>query len=166
MRQMFGSDIVPALFGGPWTWLYAGDGPPVASPSDVPRWLAWIAFLGVVLLTILLRPAATRAWVLLLLYAAPVAALLAATRLGGIYSVAAGMAARYSSDVIVVGALCIGVAVFGLVDRSAAEPIGRWTLPAQFARPSPSVAGALIAVCIVGLGIIAAWRVSKRGRVR
>jgi hypothetical protein len=119
------------------------------------RWLAWIAFLGVVLVTILLRPAATRAWVLLFLYAAPVAALLAATRLGGIYSVAAGMAARYTSDVILVGALCIGVALFGLVDRSAAEPIRRWTLPAQFASPSPGAAGALIIVCIVGLGIIA-----------
>ncbi|MEH0846218.1 hypothetical protein V6U81_27945 [Micromonospora sp. CPCC 205711] len=112
--QLFGSTVIPGLLGGPWRWLPAGDGAPVTAPPELGRWIAWAAFLVLVLLTVRLRRVAGRAWLLLAAYLVMVTALLAATRLGSIYSDVAGAVPRYVSDVVVVAALCIGVALLGL----------------------------------------------------
>ncbi|MEU5789062.1 hypothetical protein ABZ754_15195 [Micromonospora purpureochromogenes] len=124
--QLLGSTVVPGLLGGPWRWLPAGDGAPVTAPPELGRWIAWAAFLVLVVLTVRLRRVAGRAWLLLASYLTLVTALLGATRLGSIYSDVAGAVPRYVSDVVVVAALCIGVALLGLrpvPDRFApAEP--------------------------------------------
>ncbi|MGK5442695.1 hypothetical protein ACSNN7_12895 [Micromonospora sp. URMC 105] len=112
--QLLGSTVVPGLLGGPWRWLPAGDGAPVTAPPELGRWIAWAAFLVLVVLTVRLRRVAGRAWLLLASYLTLVTALLAATRLGSIYSDVAGAVPRYVSDVVVVAALCIGVALLGL----------------------------------------------------
>ncbi|MGB2569190.1 hypothetical protein ACPFP2_12155 [Micromonospora citrea] len=112
--QLLGSTVVPGLLGGPWRWLPAGDGAPVTAPPELGRWIAWVAFLVLVVLTVRLRRVAGRAWLLLASYLTLVTALLAATRLGSIYSDVAGAVPRYVSDVVVVAALCIGVALLGL----------------------------------------------------
>ncbi|MET8837609.1 hypothetical protein ABZV78_27350 [Micromonospora sp. NPDC004540] len=112
--QLLGSTVVPGLLGGPWRWLPAGDGAPVTAPPELGRWIAWAAFLVLVVLTVRLRRVAGRAWLLLAAYLTLVTALLAATRLGSIYSDVAGAVPRYVSDVVVVAALCIGVALLGL----------------------------------------------------
>ncbi|MEU4370713.1 hypothetical protein [Micromonospora chersina] len=112
--QLLGSTVVPGLLGGPWRWLPAGDGAPVTAPPELGRWIAWAAFLVLVVLTVRLRRVAARAWLLLAAYLTLVTALLAATRLGSIYSDVAGAVPRYVSDVVVVAALCIGVALLGL----------------------------------------------------
>ncbi|MEU4716551.1 hypothetical protein AB0F73_23260 [Micromonospora purpureochromogenes] len=112
--QLLGSTVVPGLLGGPWRWLPAGDGAPVTAPPELGRWIAWAAFLVLVVLTVRLRRVAGRAWLLLASYLTLVTALLAATRLGSIYSDVAGAVPRYVSDMVVVAALCIGVALLGL----------------------------------------------------
>ncbi|MGN9893329.1 hypothetical protein [Micromonospora sp. L31] len=112
--QLLGSTVVPGLLGGPWRWLPAGDGAPVTAPPELGRWIAWAAFLVLVVLTVRLRRVAGRAWLLLASYLTLVTALLGATRLGSIYSDVAGAVPRYVSDVVVVAALCIGVALLGL----------------------------------------------------
>ncbi|MBM0240352.1 hypothetical protein JNW88_30580, partial [Micromonospora sp. ATA32] len=114
LEQLLGSTLVPGLFGGPWRWLGAGDGAPVVAPPELGRWLAWAALIALIVVTLRLRRIAARAWVLLGTYLLVVAALLAATRLGSVFSDLAGAVPRYVSDVAVVAALCVGVALLGL----------------------------------------------------
>jgi hypothetical protein len=121
LRELVGSNLIPGLVGGPWRWLSAGDGAPVTAPTDIPRWLSWAVFAAFVVGTVYFRRSALRAWVLLGGYLLLVAALLAVTRLGLFFSAAAGLAPRYISDAVVVAALCIGVALVGLVDSPAEE---------------------------------------------
>ena len=63
LRQIVGHTLIPGLLGGPWRWLDVGDGAPLVAPDDVRRWLAWAAFLGLIVGTVLLRRVAIRAWV-------------------------------------------------------------------------------------------------------
>ncbi|WP_446217425.1 hypothetical protein [Micromonospora sp. IBHARD004] len=124
LEQLLGSTLVPGLFGGPWRWLGAGDGAPVAAPPELGRWLAWTALVALIVVTLRLRRIAARAWVLLGTYLLVVAALLAATRLGSVFSDVAGAVPRYVSDVAVVAALCVGVALLGLAAPAAAPATG------------------------------------------
>ncbi|MEV0805795.1 hypothetical protein [Micromonospora sp. NPDC050200] len=119
LTQLIGSTLVPGLLGGPWRWLGAGDGAPVVAPPELGTWIAWTVFGVLVLLTVRRDRAAGRAWTLLGGYLLLVAALLAATRLGSVYSGVAGGVPRYVSDVVVVAAVCIGVALVG-IDRAGA----------------------------------------------
>ncbi|WP_146231227.1 hypothetical protein [Micromonospora sicca] len=124
LEQLLGSTLVPGLFGGPWRWLGAGDGAPVAAPPELGRWLAWTALVALIVVTLRLRRIAARAWVLLGTYLLVVSALLAATRLGSVFSDVAGAVPRYVSDVAVVAALCVGVALLGLAAPAAAPATG------------------------------------------
>ncbi|MEU5942138.1 hypothetical protein ABZ807_23800 [Micromonospora sp. NPDC047548] len=119
LTQLIGSTLVPGLLGGPWRWLGAGDGAPVVAPPELGTWIAWSVFGVLVLLTVRRDRAAGRAWTLLGGYLLLVAMLLAATRLGSVYSGVAGGVPRYVSDVVVVAAVCIGVALVG-IDRAGA----------------------------------------------
>jgi hypothetical protein len=159
VRQLVGSTLIPGLFGGPWTWLDAGDGPPVTNPPHVLLWLAWAAFLGLVAITVLMRPRAIRAWVPLAVYLALVAILLGATRLGGtVFSGAAGLAPRYVGDVVVVAAICIGIAILGLAgDLADPASTSPWMWPPVLREPGPLAVGLLVAVmALTALGVGAA----------
>jgi len=114
VRELVTATLLPGLIGGPWRWLDAGDGTPVTQPTSVGQWLSVAIFLLIVVVTVRLRPIATRAWILLLLYVVMVAALLSATRLNSDFSAAAGLVPRYVSEVVVVAALALGVALLGL----------------------------------------------------
>ncbi|MFG3709129.1 hypothetical protein ACGF7U_30980 [Micromonospora sp. NPDC047670] len=175
--QLLGSTVVPGLLGGPWQWLPAGDGAPVTAPPELARWLAWAVFLTLVAATVRLRRAAGRAWVLLGAYLALVTALLAATRLGSIYSDVAGAVPRYVSDVVVVAALCIGVALLGLapaagpVDGGEPEPADRKPgdpgaddrpPPALLARHRETVSTGLVLTLLAG-GLGTAWTTARYG---
>jgi hypothetical protein len=125
VTQMFGNTLFPGLLGGPWEWMAAGDGAPVTAPAEALRWVA----LGVMVLfmafTVWLRGSdAARAWLLMFLYAALVAGLLGATRLGSIYSGVAGAVPRYIADVAVVAAIAAGAALCGVRREGLdAEPV-------------------------------------------
>ncbi|PWU57789.1 hypothetical protein DLJ47_01485 [Micromonospora sp. S4605] len=133
LGQLLGSTVVPGLLGGPWRWLPAGDGAPVTAPPELARWLAWAVFLTLVVVTVRLRRTAGRAWVLLAAYLTLVTAMLGATRLGSIYSDVAGAVPRYVSDVVVVAALCLGVALLGLATPTPSTADGP-TTPGDAAR--------------------------------
>jgi hypothetical protein len=136
VREIVGSTLLPGLLGGPWTWIDVGEGPPVTGTPEVLRWATWVVFAALVIITMSRRRIAARAWLLLALDVAMTVALLATTRLGGIYSPVAGLAPRYVTDVVLVGALCVGVALFGLAPGLAtARAAARAAVPE---RPAPS----------------------------
>ncbi|MEG3633356.1 hypothetical protein [Micromonospora palythoicola] len=118
LTQMLGSTVLPGLVGGPWRWLGAGDGAPVAAPPELGRWVAWTLVVALIVATVRRRRRAGRAWLLLGAYLVLVAGMLAATRLGSTFSGVAGGVPRYVSDVVVVAAICLGVAVVGLARPS------------------------------------------------
>jgi hypothetical protein len=176
-RQMVGFTLIPNLLGGPRTWVDIGDAAPLVTSEEVPRWLAWAAFLAIVVITTRLRSVAGRAWVLLACYVALVVALLSASRLGSTFSVLAGYATRYVSDVTVVAALCLGVAVMGLANASASAPAHPprrpLNLPSALRDPAAIAVGLVVLlVAVTAIGIRTAsstarfsdlWAV-KRGR--
>ncbi len=123
LGQLFGHTVIPGLLGGPWTWLDGADGAALAAPTEPARWAALVVFALFVGATIRLRRAvAARAWLLLALYLALVAALLGATRLGSGFSGVAGAVPRYVAEIAVVAAICVGAALCGVRALSPPEP--------------------------------------------
>ncbi|GGN76208.1 hypothetical protein GCM10010112_48230 [Actinoplanes lobatus] len=123
--QYFGESLSPALFGGPWTWLGAGDGTPVVAPQPAAVWVSWALTAVLVVGTVWWRRwVAVRAWSLLVVFTALAGGLIAATRLGSALSGVAGLVPRYLGDVLPLAALCVGVAVCGLraVDDTPQPP--------------------------------------------
>ena len=156
VERIVGSTLIPGLFGGPWGWVDAGDGAPITGAAEIPRWLASAAFVALVVVTARLRPEAIRAWTLLAAYTSLGVGLLAATRLGFAYSSAAGFVPRYVSDIVVVAALCIGVAMFGLVD-SGDTPSWHRVIPPALREPGAIALAQVVALlALVGIGIGAA----------
>jgi hypothetical protein len=179
LGQLYGETLVPGLVGGPWTWLDAADGAPVAAPDRPERWASWALVAALVAGTIWARRAvAVRAWTLLALYSALAAGLIAATRLGSALSGVAGLVPRYLGDVLLVAALCVGVAVCGLrrltaddgtTDERPAEPADAPAdVPAVDRRPylAGLAAGLVLLVAssvYSGAGFASDWAV-KAGR--
>nr|BFE68205.1 hypothetical protein GCM10020092_015060 [Actinoplanes digitatis] len=131
--QYYGETLAPGLVGGPWTWLDAADGTPLAAPTQPARWVSYGILAVLVLVTIWVRRwVAVRAWTLLVLFSALAAGLIAATRLGSGLSGVAGLVPRYLADVLVVAAVCVGVAVCGLRRLDSADE------PATAAAPVPA----------------------------
>jgi hypothetical protein len=146
LQQFFGQALSTGLLGGPWSWLDTGDGPGVAAPTSTAQRISWLLVLALVAVTLWLRRGvALRAWTLLLSYSALSAAIIGATRLGSGYSGVAGLVPRYIGDVLVVAAICVGVALCGLrpVDDEA-EPDPAAGLPAPV-RAHPRPFGAALA---------------------
>lgn len=175
LRQFFGELLAPGLVGGPWTWLHAGDGPPVAAPMRAARWISWALVAALVVATIWLRRwVAVRAWTLLALFSGLAAGLIAATRLGSAMGGVAGLVPRYVGDVLVVAAVCVGVAVCGLrrLDEpdEPEEPAAAVLPPLVRDRPAQLRAGLAAAVVLFvassvysGIDFKADWQV-KIGR--
>ncbi len=162
LRDLTFQTTIPGLFGGPWRWWGVGDGAPLVLSPDVPRWLALAALVALVVLTIRARRIALRAWVLLLAYFVMVCAVLSTTRLGSGMGGVAGLVPRYMSDVVVVAALCVGVALLGLRDEESevAElvPAG-WPVLRR-------TRGAVAVALVVALGaylLSAAWSAARFG---
>jgi hypothetical protein len=151
LGQLAGHTIAPGLVGGPWSWLDGADGASLTAPGRTARWAAVVVVLAFVAFTIWLRRSAARAWILLLAYLALVAGLLAATRLGSAYSGVAGAVPRYVSDVVVVAAICVGVALCGL---RRAEPREQ---PPDHGETVPARSGAALAAGVVLLVASSLW---------
>ncbi|WP_374238192.1 hypothetical protein [Actinoplanes sp. DH11] len=156
--DLVGVNLVPGLLGGPWRWTYAGDGPPLVDPPLPLVWPAWAVLLTLVVVTVRRRAVARRAWLLLLGYVAMVAGLFIVTRLGNNLGSLAGLVPRYLSDVVVVAALCAGVALLGLRDRkepaAAQQPVPPGGVP-QAVPPSTRRTRASM-VALVAAGVVAA----------
>ncbi|WP_372433712.1 hypothetical protein [Micromonospora coerulea] len=161
--DLVGTTLVPGLLGGPWRWTYAGDGPPLADPYDVTMWLSWAVLLTLVVVTVRWRPSALRAWTLLLSYVAMVAVLFAATRLGNVLSPLAGLVPRYVADVVVVAALCVGVALLGRSDAEE-DDVASWPVPTVLREPGAFAVGLIAMIMVLAtVGIGTLWSTARFG---
>jgi hypothetical protein len=145
--DLVGRTLVPALFGGPWRWTYAGDGPALVDPPVLGVWAAWAVLLALIVVTVRRRASARRAWLLLLAYVAMVTALFIVTRLGSALGSIAGLVPRYVADVVVVAALCVGVALLGLRDRAERDAVP-WPVPPVLREPGAVAVGVVAAVVV------------------
>ena len=152
-RQLIGHTLVPGLFGGPWKWLPSGDVAPLVEPGAGPRWLTWVALAAVVVITVRARPAAIRAWLLLLAYVLLVCGLFTLTRLSTDFAPWVGLAPRYVCDVLVVAAFSLGLALMGQADT---EPQPDTPARPFLALPRRRAATAIVVV-IAGLLVSTAW---------
>ncbi|WP_320064528.1 hypothetical protein [Micromonospora sp. RTGN7] len=138
LQQFYGQSLPAGLVGGPWTWLDAADGPAVVAPTQAAQWVSWAIVAAFVGFTVWLRRAvAVRAWILLALCSGLAAGLIGATRLGSGFSGVAGLVPRYFGDLLLVAALCVGVALCGLrrAEPAPAEPAA--AEPTDAAEPAP-----------------------------
>jgi hypothetical protein len=167
LRQLVGDTLVPGLVGGPWQWFSIGDGGALVDPNaHASRWMAWFLVLALITATVALRPRAVRAWVLLAGYTVLVGAMIASARAGTPLGPLAGLSTRYVSDALVVAALCIGVACFGVREWPAARPLRRPSPPVAVA--GAVTAGGLAVALLLGTALStnsfgSVWS-SKQGR--
>ncbi len=147
LGQISASTLAAGLVGGPWLWLFAGDGAPVAAPPTFGAALAVIVVLSVIGMTMAFRPRAGRAWAMAVLYIALVSGLLASTRLGGFTKGVEGLAPRYIADAVPVVALALGVALFGSANASA-RPVRGPVMPRGFREGLP----VLVVIGVLGIG--------------
>jgi hypothetical protein len=164
LGQFYGQTLAPGLVGGPWTWLDGADGAALSAPGQWVRWASWALVAALVAGTIWLRRGiAVRAWTLLALFSIITAGLISATRLGSGLSGVAGLVPRYLGDVLLVAALCVGVAVCGLRKLDATAD----SVPATREVGRPLVAAALVLLIgssvYSGLGFASDWA-DKAGR--
>lgn len=141
LQQFYGQSLPAGLVGGPWTWLDGADGPALVAPTRTAQWVSWAvlaAFVGVT--GWLRRGVAVRAWLLLVLYSGLGAGLIGLTRLGSGFSGVAGLVPRYLGDVLLVAALCVGVALCGLRHPrpTGAEPDGTEPTGGKPDHPEPA----------------------------
>jgi hypothetical protein len=166
LRQMLFSTLIPGLFGGPWRWAAAGDGAPDTAPGDIGRWLALGALVALIAGTSLVRRGALRVWVVPAGYVAMVAAMLASTRLGRVFSPVAGLAPRYVADALLVAVLCVGIALVGLRDTTDRAPVAShaaWPAGFPAALRTPTAAATAFLVLLGGYLLGAAWSSARFG---
>lgn len=163
LGDLLGKTVVPGLFGGPWRWTYAGDGPPLVDPYAVPMWLSWVVLATLVVVTVRRRPSAARAWLLLACYLGLVAVLFAVTRVGGVLGPMVGTVPRFVADVVPVAAICVGVALFGI--RDADEKVGSaWPVPMIPRVVGPVAVGRVATIAVlVAAGVGTVWSTVRFG---
>ncbi|RLQ04608.1 hypothetical protein EAD96_13960 [Micromonospora sp. BL1] len=163
LGDLIGDTVVPGLLGGPWRWTYAGDGPPLSDPYDIAKWLSWAVLAALIVVTVRRRPTAGRAWLLLACYLGLVAALFAVTRLGGPLGPLVGVVPRYVADVVLVAAICVGVALLGMKD-SDEDDVSAWPLPTVLREPGAFAVGLVsMVVLLATIGVGTLWSTARFG---
>jgi hypothetical protein len=120
-QLFFGYNLLPGLFGGPVDWIYAGEGGPALGTQPIFAATSFAATAAIVAITVARRKSAARAWVMVLLYALCGFALIAYGRLGLPFGAIVGLGVRYTSDIVSVAAIGLGVALNGLRGEEEAE---------------------------------------------
>ncbi|MGC4895174.1 hypothetical protein [Micromonospora sp. DT31] len=162
LGDLVGDTVVPGLLGGPWRWIYAGDGPPLADPYDIAKWLSWAVLAALIVVTVRRRRSAGRAWLLLGCYLGLVAALFAVTRLGGPLGPLVGIVPRYVADVVLVAAICVGVALLGTRDDEDAA--SAWPVPPTLREPGAFAVGLVsMVVLLATIGVGTLWSTARFG---
>jgi hypothetical protein len=108
--------VLPGLVGGPWDWEPF---PPVLSITDPPPILQWLSVAvaaTVLVVSMLRRRGAGRAWVLFGLYVLGTCVLIAASRAMLFGPSTLSREYRYFTDVALVGALCLALAFLPVRD--------------------------------------------------
>lgn len=149
--------LLPGLLGGPWTWtMFSNAAVAYASPPAALVWLAGVALLAIIVISVLTRPWAGRAWASLAIWV--LLADIAPVLLGRVSSLGAGISGligwdtRYVADAPAIAAICVALA-FWPVARSAgtrSHPASART-PEFFGGPRWRAAGiGLTGVLVVG----------------
>jgi hypothetical protein len=154
-QLFFGYNLLPGLFGGPVDWIYAGEGGPALGTHPMFAATSFAATVAVVAITVARRKAAARAWVMVLLYALCVLALIAYGRLGLPFGAIVGLGIRYTSDIVAVAAIGLGVALNGLRGEEETE---RRSL--SWSRSRPAAATRVVTIGALLLAVAAATAVS------
>ncbi|MDG4761467.1 hypothetical protein [Micromonospora sp. WMMD710] len=163
LGDLIGDTLVPGLLGGPWRWIYAGDGPPLVDPYEIAKWLSWAVLVTLVVVTVRRRPSAGRAWLLLACYLGLVAALFAVTRLGGPLGPLVGIVPRYIADAVLVAAICVGAALLGTKDADE-DDVSAWPVPTVLREPGAFAVGLVsMIVLLATIGVGTLWSTARFG---
>lgn len=128
--RVVGTTFLPGLVGGPWRWLPVGSVGGAADPPTAMKWLAWQVVIVAVVVSLLLRRHAARAWLLLASYLAADVMLLSIGRLSAVGPVI-GQAYRYVADASVPATLTVALVLLPLPDNEgeltpAGLQLARW----------------------------------------
>jgi hypothetical protein len=163
--------LAPGLLGGPWTWHPIGFAGAVAGPGRVAIWLSCIACLVLIVGTIVLSHRAVFAWALVFGYIALDIALVASSR-AALVGPTVGEEYRYFTDVGLIAALGLGLAVLPITGtfargsvqrlrpRQSVRAATRRALAEQFGWSGTRTAARAVVVAALVLGYIASSTVS------
>lgn len=155
--------LLPGLLGGPWGWSQWTDSSVAYSePTSSHVWLSVIAAAAIIVLSIVVRNRAWRAWAILAIWVflADIVPLLLGRLATAGFSQILGLDTRYVADAAPVAALCVGLAFWPVVRRdgrpSQAEPERRVT--DSFVGPAWQVTGVVLTAAVL-LGSL--WSVNR-----
>ncbi|WP_270889446.1 hypothetical protein [Pedococcus sp. 5OH_020] len=161
--------VVPALLGGPWTWVRIGYAGALADPSPFACGVALVLAVAVVVGSCLLHRDAWRGWVLATGYGMLNLVVLAFSR-AAIIGPVIGDEYRYVTDLALVAALGLGLATVPLAGRwrlgpattlAPRETVRRWFASSpvrdQLAELPRPTTGGVAAVATSGLVLSATW---------
>jgi hypothetical protein len=147
--------LVPGLLGGPWGWSqWHNAAVAYSAPSSSQVWLSVFATAAIIVLSIVVRGRAWRAWATLAIWVilADIVPLLLGRVATAQLSQLLGLDTRYVADAAPVAALCVGLAFWPVLRHegpdSAPEPARRTT--DYFARrPAWQVTGVVLTAAVL-----------------
>jgi hypothetical protein len=154
VQSAVGSSLLPAFFGGPWSWHPVGFSDASADPGRLGQVVGWVLAAVVLELSVLLGVRAWRAWLTVGLYTSAAVSLLILGR-GGSQGGGAGLEFRYLTDVVVVAAVCLALAFLGArggVDDTSARSRNRRE-PIRDALARPVVLGTLVVALLASSAV-------------
>jgi hypothetical protein len=166
--------LAPGFLGGPWSWRAIGFAGAVASPGQIATWVSCAACVVLIAGTIAWSQRAVFGWVLVFGYVAVDIALVAGSR-ATIVGTTIGDEYRYFTDVGLVAALGLGLAVMPIGGRFARGTVqrlrpretvrsaARRALSDQFGWSGARTAGRAVAVAALVIGYIVSSTVSLVG---
>ena len=111
--NVVGHAVLPALVGGPWTWLRINSNGAVANPNSALLWAVTLSAISLMTVTIARTRYAIRGWVLGLGYLLVNVVLLAVSR-ASVVGALIGSEMRYSTDTALVLVICVSLTMLPL----------------------------------------------------
>jgi len=158
--------LLPGLLGGPWGWSqWTNAAVAYSNPSSSRVWLSIFATGAIVVLSIVVRRRAWRAWATLaiwVLLADIVPVLLGRLATAG-FSQILGLDTRYVSDAAPVAALCVGLAFWPVVrpEGRASETERARPETDSFARPAWQITGVVLTAAVLLGSLLSVSRYEK-----
>ena len=155
--------LLPGLLGGPWGWSqWTNAAVAYSEPTSSHVFLSVIAAGAIIVLSIVVRNRAWRAWAILAIWVflADIVPLLLGRLATAGFSQILGLDTRYVADAAPVAALCVGLAFWPVVhqDGRASQAETARRMPNSFAGPAWRVTGVVLTAAVV-LGSF--WSVSR-----
>jgi hypothetical protein len=151
MTGLIKDSFVPGAFGGPWRWFGNGIDAFATPPAAMMR-LSWIAAVVVIAATIWYRRHAWRAWAILaawILVADMAPIIIGRTTLqNAALTVFLGLDTHYVADAVPVLAICLGLAMWPVVDQ--VDQGARRRTRAMPTQASPIMAGCILSAFAIG----------------